>query len=199
MNLKEFRLLVLVVTAVLALIVALPGLQRLLVFPTGESFSEFWLLGPEHGTEGYPRNITRGENNAVFLGVSNHLGRCANYLVQVKFRNFSQSAPEWLNRTPSSLASLYSVKFFVAAEETWELPVIFSFDYSYNSALSQVSCNRLIFNGAMLDLNGYSISWTSNRTVFFGDLFFELWVYNDTVGGFQYHERYVDLQLNMTV
>jgi hypothetical protein len=78
------------------------------------------------------------------------------------------------------------------------MPISFGFDYSYDSASSKVDFNKLLFNGAGLGLGGSS-SWDSNKTVFFGDLVFELWVYNDTVGGFQYHERYVDLKFNMTV
>ena len=199
MNLQEYKTIILVVTAVSALIVASPAIQRLLVYPQTELFTELWLLGPEHMAENMPYNITRGASYNVFLGVSNHLGRCAYYSVQVKFRNLTQSAPDSFNRTSSSLPPLYSVNVFVADKETWELPVTFGWGYSYDGNLSQVNFRRLLFNNAELDLNGYSASWDSNRTAIFGNLVFELWLYNDSVGGFQYHERYVDLKFNMTV
>jgi hypothetical protein len=57
----------------------------------------------------------------------------------------------------------------------------------------------MIFNGAALNLNGYSATWDAENSRFFGNLIFELWVYNDAVGGFTYHERYNDLKFNMTV
>ena len=199
MNLQEYKTIILVVTAVSALIVASPAIQRLLVYPQTELFTELWLLGPEHMAENMPYNITRGESYNVFLGVSNHLGHCAYYSVQVKFRNITQSGPDSFNRTSSSLAPLYSVNVFVADKETWELPVTFSFDYSYDSNSSTVNFTSLTFNGEALDLKGYSTTWDSSKSVFFGNLVFELWIYNEATGGFQYHERYVDLKLNLLV
>lgn len=199
MNLQEYKVLVFVITAIVALIVASPALQRVLVYPQTEFFSELSLLGPNHMAEGFPYNITNGKSYNIFLGITNQLGRCAYYEVQVKFRNSTQSAPDIFNRTSSSLPSLYSLNVFVADKETWELPVTYAFDYSYDRSSSQVNFNSLSFNNEKLNLNGYSSSWSSNRTAFFGNLIFELWIYNDTTAGFQYHERFVDLKFNMTV
>jgi len=182
-----------------ALIVASPALQRLITLPQTEFFTELWLLGPGHMAEGIPYNITRGDSYNVFVGISNHLGNCSYYSLQVKFRNITQSGPDSFNRTSSSLAPLYSVNVFVSDKETWELPVTFSFDYSYDSNSSTVNFNSLTFNGAALDLKGYSTTWDSSKSVFFGNLVFELWIYNGATGGFQYHERYVDLKLNLLV
>ncbi|MBN1245165.1 DUF1616 domain-containing protein [Candidatus Bathyarchaeota archaeon] len=199
MNLQGYKVLLLCVTAILALLVASPALQRLLVYPQTEFFTEMWLLGPEHTAENYPSNITLNENYKVFLGTSNHLGHCAYYVVQVKFRNQNQSAPDTFARTPSSLPPLHSVNFIVADKEAWELPVTFSFDYSYDENNSQVIFNQMMFNGAALNLNGYSTTWDSEKSRFFGNLIFELWIYNDAIGDFTYHERYNDLKFNMTV
>jgi hypothetical protein len=179
--------------------VASPALQRLLIYPQTEFFTEMWLLGPEHKAENYPYNLTRNQDYTVFLAVSNQLGHCGYYMVQVKFRTQNQSAPDSLARTPSSLPSLYSLNVVVADKETWESPVTFSFDYSYDEVNSQVIFNRLIFNGAALNLDGYSAAWDAENSKFFGNLIFELWIYNEATGGFTYHERYTDLKFNMTV
>jgi len=88
---------------------------------------------------------------------------------------------------------------FVADKETWEIPVTFGFDYFYDRTHSQVVFNNLLFNNERLSLRGLSADWDSNRTAFYGNLIFELWIYNATVGDFQYHERYVDLKFNMTI
>jgi len=136
MNLKlgEYRVLFLVVIAVVALLVATPALTRLLVYPRSEFFTELWLLGPNHLAEGYPFNISRSQNYRIFLGMGNQLGYAAYYLVSVKFRNVTQSAP-WgfgsaANQTPSGLASLYNITAFLADQTDWEMPLTFSFDYS---------------------------------------------------------------------
>lgn len=204
MNFQQYKALFLVVTGVLALLVASPALQRILVYPQTEFFTEMWLLGPEHMAEGYPYNISRGQTYDLFLGLANRLGQCAYYVVEVKFRNATQSAPDSFNRTASSLQPLYSFNVFVADKESFELPLSFSFDYVNatfeveNEAISQVNFNNIVFNGASLNLKGCSTVWDEEASRFFGNLIFELWIYNGATSAFQYHERFVDLKFNMT-
>jgi hypothetical protein len=199
MNLQEHKVVLLIGTAVLALVVASPALQRLLVLPQTEFFTEFWILGPEGKAENYPFNITHGTSYNVFLGLGNQLGRAAYYEIQVKFRNQTQPAADSFNRTSSTLPPLYGINVFVADKETWELRLTFSFEYTYDENLTQVNFSSLTLNGNALDLRGNSASWDSERSGFFGNMFFELWIYNDTTGSFNYHERFTGLRLNMTV
>jgi hypothetical protein len=131
------------------------------------------------------------------LGIANTLGSCAYYQVEVKFRNETQSAPDGLNQTPSTLPSLFNVPVFVANKESWELPVTFSLDYSF-SGDTRVLFNDIDFNGVNLNLAGLSSDWNSKTNVFYGNLIFELWIYNGTTGSFQYNDRFVDLKFNMT-
>ena len=198
MGLEEYRVVFVVFTGILALIVASPALSRLLVLPRTEFFTELWILGPNHRAEDYPFNITRNHNYSVFLGIGNRLGYCAYYLVEVKFRNLTQSAADSFNRTPSGLPALFNITAFVEDEGVWEMPLTFSFDYNYNETVSRVEFNGLTLNGVALDMSDYTAAWDPDKMGFFGDLFFELWLYNDTVGGFEYHERFVSLRLNMT-
>jgi hypothetical protein len=202
MNLSEYKVLFIVVTAVVALLVASPALSRVLVYPRTEFFSEMWLLGSNHKAEGYPYNISRGANYHVFLGIGNQLGYCAYYVVEVKFRNETQSTPSSFgpveNRTPSSLPSLFNITAFVADEQDWELPLAFSFDYEVSLDRSQVIFHNLTLNNEILGLEGYSTAWNSTRTVFFGNLIFELWIYNMQSTVLSYHGRFVDLKFNMT-
>jgi len=198
-KLQEYKVLFIVIVSVSALLVASPALQRLLIYPQTEFFTELWLLGPEHKGENYPFNITRNENYNVFLGIGNYLGHCAYYVVQVKFRNLTQPAADSFNRTSSSLLSLYNITAIVADKETLEIPIVFSFDYAYNENFSQVNFDRLMFNNVVLNLSEYSTAWDPQANRFFGNLFFELWIYNDTIDTLQYLERYTDLKFNMTV
>ena len=227
MNLTQYKALFTVSAFVLAFFVASPALKQVLVYPRTEFFTELSLLGPMYNAENYPYNITYGKNYSVFLGVANQLGSCAYYQVEVKFRNETQSAPNsFTPRTPSSLPSLYNSAVFVADQESLEIPVVFSFNYSFQSVLRTVYTNVTVpggpgqnatveqradninllqanfdsmkFNGETLNLQGYSSDWDSQTHMFYGNLVFELWIYNSTIGSFQYNERFVDLKLNMT-
>jgi uncharacterized membrane protein len=198
MRLNEFRALFLVVTAILALFVASPALSRLLVLPPTESFTEMWILGQNHKAEGYPFNVSGGQSYSVFLGIRNHLGYLAYYLVEVKFRNQTQSAPNSLNRTSSSLPSLFNITAFVGDGGTWELPVTFSLDYEYNRTLGLTNLHRIILNGAELDMHEQPLLWNPKNNSTRGSLFFELWILDSASSSFRFHERYVDLWFNLT-
>lgn len=202
MNLREYRVLFFVVAAILTLLVASPALSRLLVYPRTEFFTEMWLLGTSHKAEGYPFNVSRGQSYSVFLGIGNHLGYCAYYVVEVKFRNQTQPAPTSFgplaNRTPSTLPSLFNITAFVADEGTWELPVTFSIDYKYNETLSQVKLYNMTFNGVEFDMRNYTIAWDSKNNGFLGNLFFELWIYNQASRSFIFNNRFVSIWLNVT-
>jgi len=203
MKLDEHRALFIVVTGILALLVVSPALDRLLVFPRTEFFTELWLLDSNLRAEDYPFNITRNQDYSVFLGVGNRLGYCAYYLVQVKFRNQTQSAPTSFgpieNRTPSGLPTLFNISAFVADGHVWEQPLTFSFNYVYNETLSKVEFLGLRLNDVWLGMSDYTVSWDPVRRGFFGFLFFELWLYNASANSFHYHGRFVSLRLNMTV
>src|SRR5712692_254107 len=50
----------------------------------GETFTEFYVLGPGGRAEGYPRRLLVGEPSQVIVGVINHEGHTARYTVQVQ-------------------------------------------------------------------------------------------------------------------
>jgi hypothetical protein len=196
MNFHQYGVLFVATIGILALLVASPGLSRLLAFPRTEFFTEFWILDSNHKAEDYPFNITRSANYSVFLGIGNRLGHTAYYLVEVKFRNQTQSAPNSFNRTSSSLPSLFNVTAFVADENTWEYPLTFSLDYVYNEASSRVEFSSLKLNSATISLTGYVANWDPRNNGFLCSIFFELWIYDGSEGSFVYHDRSVGLWLN---
>lgn len=77
----------------------------------GETFTEFYVLGPGGKAEGYPRRVFVGEKAEVILGVVNHEAREARYTVQIK-------AGEDLLSTLGPIA--------LAHEQKWEERVAFS-------------------------------------------------------------------------
>ncbi len=49
---------------------------------SSESFTEFYVLGPDGRAEGYPRTLALGDSLTVILGVVNHEGDDANYEIE---------------------------------------------------------------------------------------------------------------------
>jgi uncharacterized membrane protein len=197
-GLQQYKISLLIVTVVLALFVASPALQQITAVPQTDHITEFSVLGSYHNAT-YPYNVTDGQNYHLFFDVSNHLGYCAYYVIQVKFRNETQSAPDSFNYTNSDQPSLGDITFFVADKEAVEIPVDISLDYNHNPYnASYVDVNGIAVNGEELNANSVSIAWNPLKTGFYGNLFFELWIYNNTEQALQYHQRYVSLWLNMT-
>lgn len=203
MSIKNYTVPFFVILAIAALLVASPALSSVIKFPRTEFFTELYILGPNDTAENYPYNISSGQNYGLHLGIGNQLGYCAYYIVEVKFRNETQSAPTSFGPpgtlVPSSLPSLFNITAFVADQTTWELPLTFSFSYAFNQTLMQVNFYNLTLNDVALDLRGASSAWNATENTFYGDLIFELWLFNSATSTFQYNERYVDLKLNMTI
>ena len=198
MVLQQYKTLLLVVTVVLALFVASPAIQQLVAVPQTTYLTELSLFGSYHNAT-YPYNITVGQNYPLYLNVDNHLGSCAYYLIEVKFRNQTQSAPDSFNRTRSNMASLGNISFIVANNEALQLPIDISFKYKLDgNNKDQLDMQNIIVNGFSLSVSPTTIAWDPQRIGYCGNLFFELWIFNDTTNAFQYNQRYVSLWLNMT-
>jgi len=197
MNLDEYRVVFVAGSLVLILIAAAPTLGLIVPFPSGsERFSEFWVLGPGHMAEGYPFNVVVNGSYSVFVGVGNHLGVSAYYLVCVKFRNQSEPLPNATVSEPSPLPSLYEYRAFVVDGGVWEAPLTFSvLKASRND--DSMFVDRLFINDVVFVVNS-SARWDSEYKGFYFQLFLELWLYDTALQKFQYHNRFVGIWINMT-
>ncbi|MDQ7850068.1 MAG: DUF1616 domain-containing protein [Armatimonadota bacterium] len=50
----------------------------------GETFTEFYVLGPGGKAQGYPRRVFAGDLAEVILGIANREGRLASYTVEIR-------------------------------------------------------------------------------------------------------------------
>jgi len=196
LKLSDYRLVFASIGFVGILLFASPTLSLVLHLPAGEMFSELWVLGPGHMAEEYPFNVRAGENYSIYVGVGNHLGSVAYYAVYVKFRNQTEPLPDAFNGTPSVLSPLFEYRIFLGNNMDWEEEISFSFEnLSFEGNLSKVS--RLIINGYALDVDKIAL-WDGENRGFYFQVFFELWLYNTTISSFQFHNRFVDVWLNVT-
>jgi len=195
--LKDYRTIFVVVGLLGVLLLASPTLGLVLHLPSGEKFSELWVLGPGRMAEGYPFNVRAGDGYLVYVGVGNHMGSSVYYVVYVKFRNMDEPLPNIAARMPSPVEPLYEYRVFLENGESWEAPLAFSFsDVSFfenRSFVGIIRINDVVFNVDKL------ASWNVNGTGYYYQLFVELWIYSVEVEVTQFHNRFVGLWLNMTV
>lgn len=196
LNLEDYGTIFILVSLVGVLVFASPAL--VFVFPSraGERFSELYVLGPNRMAEGYPSNVVDNETYKVFLGIGNHMGSSAYYILYVKLRNQTEPLPNSTAGTPSSLPALYEYHVFLGDGRVWETPLSFSlrgFSFYGNS------CNVETLNIDGLDLHiDKLVSWDSENVGYYLELFFELWVYDSGSEGVSFHNRFVGIWLNMT-
>ena len=75
---------VLAITLVVAILGAVGALGYVIVTPKGgETFTEFYILGPRGEAAGYPGELRVGEESSVIVGIVNHEGKEASYRVEV--------------------------------------------------------------------------------------------------------------------
>lgn len=197
MKFQDYRTLFQVGTLISVLLAASPALSIVAYFPrSGESFSELWLLGPNHMAEDYPFNILRGKSYSIFLGVGNHIGHSAYYLVYAKFRNQSQPLPNASRSEPSPLLRVYEFQFFLAHGDVCEKPVTFKIENASNLGDSMV-VKSLSINHKIFTVD-FSSNWDSENYGFYIQLFFELWLFDTIASSFRFHDRFAGIWLNMT-
>jgi len=195
-NFENVKLVYVFSCVALCLVILSPTLASVVTFPEGEKFSELWVLGPNRMAEGYPFNVSAGEVYKVYLGVGNHMGDLGYYRVYVKFRNQSEPLPNSTAGVPSSLEPVFEYNVFLRNNETWERELSFSFEgVSFEGNVSRVS--KVLVDGYAVDVDKIAV-WDETNNVFYYQLFFELWIYNATVSGFQFHDRWVGFWLNMS-
>ncbi|MDH5266247.1 MAG: DUF1616 domain-containing protein [Candidatus Bathyarchaeota archaeon] len=196
MNLEEYRTVFVVSGLILCLVASAPTLSLYVPFPSGERFSELWVLGPGHMAEDYPFNVSAGESYLVYVGVGNHLGSSAYYVAYVKFRNQTGTLPNATAGTPSPLPSLYEYRVFVEDGETWEGALRFSFS-GFSFFENQCLVEDFVVNDVAFNV-GAVASWDEENNGFYYQVFIELWIYSVESDSFQYHNRFVSIWLNMT-
>jgi hypothetical protein len=118
------------------------------------------------------------------------------YRVYVKFRNQSEPLPNSTAGLPSPLEPVFEYKVFLRDNETWEREFSFSFEgVSFEGNVSRVS--KVLVGGYAVDVNKVAV-WNETSNAFYYELSFELWIYNATVSGFQFYNRWVGFWLNMS-
>lgn len=196
MKLEDYKVVFAAVGLVGVLLFASPALGLVVHLPSGEKFSELWVLGSGHMAEDYPFNVRENESYLVYLGVNNSLSSSAYYEVIVKFRNESEPLPNETVGVPSSLPGLYGYRVFLQDGQSWERPLNFSF-FQVSAAQNQSVVGGLTVNGVTLSVDKHAV-WDDEGSGYFYELFMELWIYNVASDAFQFHNRYVGLWLNMT-
>lgn len=78
---------------------------------TGETFTEFYILGPNGKVEGYPKQVVVGETVTLTAGVVNHEGGMASYNLDIK-----------VDGQPAALMKTLQL----ADNQKWEGPVAFT-------------------------------------------------------------------------
>jgi hypothetical protein len=192
MGLNQYLSIVLLLIAVSALLLASPIIQKYVVYPQPDNLTEMSLRGPFHNAT-YPSNVTSGYARIFYVELTNRLGCQANYSIAVKFRNQTQSDADSFNHTSSELQPLLQIPLSVADQQTAELPITVKFHYQPLAGSSKIQFTDIEVNGHKSDASYVSASWDSERKGFFGNLLFELWLYNSTVGSLQYNQRYLSL------
>jgi hypothetical protein len=181
---------------VLGFVILWPTLTAFFPLPSGERFSELWVLGPNHLAKDYPFNVTENEDYLVHVGVGNHLGSSSYYTLYVKFRNQTEPLPNATTGVPSPLAPLYEYRVFVADNASSEVPLTFSFA-NVSFAGGRAFVGNLVVNGVSFAVNEV-VSRDADARGYYFQVFVELWIYDSVSNGFSYHNRFVNRWLNLS-
>lgn len=195
MRLEDYKILFIAAGLMGILLIASPALSITLPLPLGTPFSEIYVLGPEQQFSNYPYNVTENQNYSITIGVGNHEGSSAYYMVAVKFTNQTELPTNLTAGVPSPLPSLYEYQFLIQEGQTMLKQLTFSISEASFSE-NQSSIEKLTVNGYAFNANT-APEWDASTKGFRCWLFFELWIYNPATGLLEFSNRFVNLQLNL--
>lgn len=80
----------LTVVLVISIISSMAALVYVVAVPNdGESYTEFYILGPDGKADGYPSNLTVGESASIIIGIANHENQVVEYTVEIWLVNMT--------------------------------------------------------------------------------------------------------------
>jgi uncharacterized membrane protein len=193
MKLEGYKLVFVAVGLIGVLLIATPALSSAIpALPSGEQFSELYLLGPDHKAANYPYILSCGQNYSVYVGVGNQLGASAYYVLYVTLGNETDLLPNKSLGTPKNLQPLYEYRFSLQDSENWESLLSFSVcNASISGNNSQI--NNLRINGVTVNVDKSAIRDPS--ATFKYQLLFELWLYDSQSNVLSFNDRFVALRL----
>ena len=195
MKLADYKRIFFAVGLIGVLLIASPILE-VFRLPSGEAFSELYLLGPNHIAQDIPFNVAVDLNYSVYLGVGNHLGESAYYVCYVKLRNQTEPLPDETAQTPSPLPPLYQYRSIIQDGKNWTAPLTFSIS-NVSVSQNQSKLESITINNAKFDV-AKTAQFDPENSGYYYQLFVELWAFNSQSGAFQYQDRYVYFWLNVT-
>ncbi len=178
------------------LLIASPTLIELIPIPSGEQFSEIYILDSDYLTDNYPYNIAVGQSYSIYIGVGNRLGAPAYYVLYIKLLNGSDQLPNTQTGVSSSEKAIYEYNFAVDDNKTWENVLTFSITQG-STTTSQALINNLSINGNVISVNKSAL-WDLNSLSYPYKLLLELWVYDTQQDKIDYSNRYVYLNFNFS-
>jgi uncharacterized membrane protein len=196
MSLSDVKTLYALSVLSLSLLLASPTIALVVPLPEGERFSELWLLNSAHAADAYPFNVTVDTMYSVFVGVGNHMGGSEYYVVYVKIRNQTQPLPDIARSQASALAPVYEFRFLLENNDSWESRFTFAF-HNVTVQDTTMHVQEFAVNQRLFSV-GLQSAWDMENQGFYYQIFFELWHYDATSHGFQFHNRFVFVWLNMT-
>jgi len=196
LKLSDYKLIFASVALIGVLLIASPVLADYLHLQNGEQYSELFLLGPDQTPQSIPLNIVIGQNYTVYVGVGNHLGSSAYYVLYVKLRNETDPFPDQTTGAPSPLSQLYEYGAFVQDGMNWTAPLTFSISGVSISGNESV-LGTIVINNQEFNVNEVAEFDRQNNGYYY-QLFVELWAYNPVSQAFDYQNRFVYFWLNAT-
>jgi uncharacterized membrane protein len=102
----------LTVVLILSILLSVATLAYVVIVPKhGETFTEFYILGPEGKADKYPTTYTLGDQKPVIVGVVNH-----------EYRNVTYDLIISLNDS-TTVSKIYSERLTLGDNQTWEKKV----------------------------------------------------------------------------
>lgn len=187
MNLREYRTVLVALGLVLMLIVTVAVISAFWPKYEERFFALGILDGNKRAEHYYPNDDSNiGINSLVqwYIYVYNHMGSAQNVSIKVKLLNSTLQGPDTSKRVHSPIPDFYNFSLALNINETQLLPFFWYISEATPSGNFTI-ITQLVINNETLDLNDLNLN-VSAVSGFDFRMVFELWVYNEASGNFEF-------------
>lgn len=140
---------ILVILLIISILIAAGSVIYVIINPrNGESFTEFYILDSTGKIAEYPKNLSRGENASVIIGLVNHEYKPMNYTIEIWLVDKKTAYNEITHENETIYPHMWfmdkisvPLHHFNANQEKWEL----QWEYHYNFSVGRVGKYALTF------------------------------------------------------
>jgi uncharacterized membrane protein len=161
---------ILTIVLLISIIIALASILYIIAIPkTGEAFTELYILPPDKNATNYPRDILKGDNISIVIGLLNHEYKTMHYTIEIWLIDETMVFNESMHQNDT----VYNHAWFMQklnvklnhTQITNEKPYVNGWEYNYTFSIAKKGHFKVAFLLYTTTTPDYSHEWDYSNII----------------------------------